>query len=233
MRPRDQRPPRGPLRTQAVTPDARRRRRAPASTAVTPHRYPHPRVYRSVGPRGRFARRPVVRMCSRSVGSPRPAGVLPRCEDPTVRAGAVSHRRQAAVTPHLRSSAKQKRPRRERVHRPSNCVAPRMPRTTALPSEPFRADDSYRNWGRVRRIPRLRVVCHERNREFVRDPDPTQPQRGAAPSVSVASTMQTGGDQCLDVARQPAAPRAISPGAESTPSRHRPPRVVALACSRV
>ena len=50
------------------------------------------RLHRSQRPRGRFARRPPARLCSRSVGSRRPAGVLPHCEDPTVRAGTVPRR---------------------------------------------------------------------------------------------------------------------------------------------
>jgi hypothetical protein len=50
------------------------------------------RLYRSRRPRGYFARRPVTRLGSSSVGSSRPAGVLPHCEDPTVRAGAVPSR---------------------------------------------------------------------------------------------------------------------------------------------
>jgi len=52
----------------------------------------HLRLHRSRRWRGCCARRPVARLDSRSVGSPRPAGLLPHCEDPTVRAGAVTRR---------------------------------------------------------------------------------------------------------------------------------------------
>jgi len=41
----------------------------------------HPRPHRSRRWRGCFARRPVARPGSRSIGSPRPAGVLPHCDD--------------------------------------------------------------------------------------------------------------------------------------------------------
>ena len=47
------------------------------------------RLHRSRRLRGWFARRAVARLGSRSVGSRWPAGVLPHCEDPTVRPGAV------------------------------------------------------------------------------------------------------------------------------------------------
>jgi hypothetical protein len=44
------------------------------------------------GPALRFARRRVARLCSGSVGSTRPADVLPHREDPTVRDGVVPRR---------------------------------------------------------------------------------------------------------------------------------------------
>ena len=50
------------------------------------------RLHRSRRLRGCFARRPVARLGSRSVGIRRPEGALPHCEDPTVRAGAVPRR---------------------------------------------------------------------------------------------------------------------------------------------
>ena len=50
-----------------------------------------PRLKGARCPRGRFARRAVARLSSRSAGAP--AGLLPRCEDPTARAGAVPRRR--------------------------------------------------------------------------------------------------------------------------------------------